>query len=121
MAEVAQLKMHIINYSKTRQIYSEYKKSRQKNKFLAAHGDEIKMHEAAKAAFDALGGKTIPKVAQLSAEYAALLAEKKEKYEEYKKARKEMIDYQTAKNNVDRILGLTPLEQGKKKQKETQH
>lgn len=77
MAEVAQLKMHIINYSKTRQIYSEYKKSGQKNKFLAAHGDEIKMHEAAKAAFDALGGKTIPKVAQLSAEYAALLAEKR--------------------------------------------
>lgn len=121
MAEVAQLKMHIINYSKTRQIYSEYKKSRQKNKFLAEHGDEIKMHEAAKAAFDALGGKPIPKVAQLSAEYAALLAEKKEKYEEYKAARKEMIDYQTAKNNVDRILGLTPSEQEKEKQKETQH
>ena len=121
MAEVAQLKMHIINYSKTREIYSEYKKSRQKNKFLAEHGDGIKKHEAAKAAFDALGGKPIPRVAQLSAEYAALLAEKKEKYEEYKAARKEMTDYQTAKNNVDRILGLTPSGQEQKKQQETQH
>lgn len=119
MAEVAQLRMHIINYSKTRQVYSEYRKSRQKNKFLAEHGDEIKMHEAAKAAFDALGGKPIPKVAQLSAEYAALLAEKKEKYEEYKAARKEMIDFQTAKNNVDRILGMEPPGQEQKKQYET--
>lgn len=121
MAEVAQLKMHIINYSKTREIYSEYKKSRQKNKFHAEHVDEIEKHEAAKAAFDALGGKSIPKVAQLSAEYAALLAEKREMYEEYRAVRKEMIDYQTAKNNVDRILGLTPSEQGKEKQKEMEH
>ena len=44
--------------------------------------------------------------AQLSEEYAAFLAEKKECYEKYKVARKEMIDYQNAKQNVDRILGL---------------
>lgn len=73
MAEAAQLRMHIINYSKTQEIYREYRKSRQKNKFLAEHADEIKKHEAAKAAFDALGGKPIPKVTQLSAEYAALM------------------------------------------------
>ena len=121
MAEVAQLKMHIINYSKTREIYSEYKKSRQKNKFRAEHAEEIEKHEAAKAAFDTLKGKPIPKVAQLSAEYAALLAEKKARYEEYKAVRKEMIDYQTAKNNVDRILGLTPPDQEKEKSKEAQH
>lgn len=76
-----------------------------------------KKHEAAKAAFDALDGKAIPKVAQLSEEYAALLAEKKERYEEYKKARKEMIDFQTAKQNVDRILGTLP-EQEKQKEQE---
>ncbi|MCM1560572.1 MAG: hypothetical protein NC123_13675 [Butyrivibrio sp.] len=68
-----------------------------------------------------LGGKPIPKAAQLSAEYAVLLAEKKEKYGEYKAARKEMIDYQTAKNNVDRTLGLESSEQERKKQQETQH
>ena len=120
MTEVAQLKMHIINYSKTREIYSEYKKSRQKNKYRAEHAEEIEKHEAAKAAFDALKEKQIPKVAQLSAEYAALLAEKKTRYEEYKAVRKEMIDYQTAKNNVDKILGLTPPDQKKEKSKETQ-
>ncbi len=115
MAEVAQLKTHIINYSKTRDIYKEYKKSRHKKEYRAEHADEIR-----KTAFDALGGKPIPKVAQLSEEYAALLAEKKERYEEYKAARKDMIDYQTAKQNVDRILGLEPAENGQQKKQETE-
>ena len=83
MAEIAQLKTHIIHYSKTREIYAAYQKSRHKKEFLAEHGEEIAKHEAAKRAFDALGGKPIPKVAQLSAQYAALLAEKQEQYAQY--------------------------------------
>ena len=104
MAEVAQLKTHIINYSKTREVYAAYKKSRHKKEFLAEHGAEIAQHEAAKKAFDALGGKPIPKVAQLSQEYAALLAEKQEQYAEYKALLQDMIAYRTAKQNVDKIL-----------------
>ena len=111
MADVAQLKTHIINYSKTREVYAAYKKSRHKKEFLAEHGAEIAQHEAAKKAFDALGGKPIPKVAQLSQEYAALLAEKQEQYAEYKALRQDMIAYRTAKQNVDKILGLVPEEQ----------
>ena len=105
------LKTHIINYSKTREVYAAYKKSRHKKEFLAEHGAEIAQHEAAKKAFDALGGKPIPKVAQLSQEYAALLAEKQERYAEYKALRQDMIDYRTMKQNVDKILGLVPEEQ----------
>ena len=111
MAEVAQLKTHIINYSKTREVYAAYKKSRHKKEFLAEHGAEIAQHEAAKKAFDALDGKPIPKVAQLSKQYAALLAEKQEQYAEYKALRQDMIAYRTAKQNVDKILGLVPEEQ----------
>ena len=111
MADVAQLKTHIINYSKTREVYAAYKKSRHKKEFLAEHGDEIAKHEAAKKAFDALGGKPIPKVAQLSEQYAALLAEKQEQYAEYKALRQDMISYRTAKQNVDKILGLVPEDQ----------
>ena len=111
MGEVAQLKAHIINYSKTREIYATYKKSRHKKEFRAEHAVEIAQHETAKKAFDALGGKPIPKVAQLSQEYAALLAEKQEQYAEYKTLRQDMIDYRTMKQNVDKILGLVPEEQ----------
>ena len=115
MAEVAQLKTHIINYSKTREIYAAYQKSRHKKEFLVEHGAEIAQHEAAKKAFDALGGKSIPKVAQLSNQYAALLAEKQERYAEYKTLRQDMIAYRTAKQNVDKILGLEPKEQGQQR------
>ena len=108
MAEIAQLKTHIIRYARTREVYAAYKKSRHKKEFRAAHAEEIAQHEAAKKAFDALGGKPIPKVAQLSKEYAALLAEKQAEYEKYKTLRQEMITIRTAKQNVDRILGLGP-------------
>lgn len=116
MAEVAQLKTHIINYSKTREVYAAYKKSRHKKDFLVEHRDEIARHEAAKRAFDDLGGKPIPKVAQLSQEYAALLAKKQERYAQYKTLRKEMIDFRTAKQNVDKILGVVPEEQEQQKE-----
>ena len=117
MKEKAELRMHIINYAKTREVYKEYQKSRHKEEYRTAHADEIEKHEAAKAAFDALGKKPLPKAAQLSEEYAALLAEKKACYEEYKAARKEMIEYRNAKQNVDQILGLTE-EQEKNKETE---
>ena len=104
MAEIAELKTHIIRYSKTREVYAAYRKSRHKKEFLAEHADEIAQHEAAKRAFDALNGKPIPKVAQLSQEYSELLAEKRAEYERYRQYRREMLDYETAKQNVDRIL-----------------
>ena len=115
MGEVAQLKTHIINYSKTREIYAAYKKSRHKKEFRAEHAAEIAQHEAAKKAFDALGGKPIPKVAQLSQEYADLLAEKQEQYAEYRTLRQDMIGYRTMKQNVDKLLGLMPEEQDKQR------
>jgi len=116
MAEVAQLKTHIIQYSKTREVYAAYKKSRHKKEFLAEHGAEIALHEAAKKAFDALNGKPVPKVAQLSKEYSALLAKKQEQYAEYKALRQTMIDYRTMKQNVDRILGIDPIEQDSRRE-----
>ena len=79
-------------------------------------GAEIAQHEAAKKAFDALGGKPVPKVAQLSQKYAALLAEKQEQYAEYKTLRQDMINYRTMKQNVDKILGLGAEEQKKQQQ-----
>lgn len=117
MKEKAELRMHIVNYAKTREVYKEYQRSRSKEEYRTAHWDEIEKHEAAKAAFNALEKKPLPKAAQLSEEYAALLAEKKACYEEYKAARKEMIEYRNAKHNVDQILGLT-VEQEKDKEAE---
>ena len=110
------MKTHIINYSKTREVYSAYKKARNKGKFRAEHRAEIEKHEAAKKAFDALGGKAIPKVAQLTEEYGRLLAEKQVRYEEYRALKKEMLEYQTIRQNVDRILEMPEPDKVQEKQ-----
>ena len=57
LAEIGTLKKHIINYSKTRSTYEEYRKVGYSKKFLEAHREEITLHKAAKAAFDEVGVK----------------------------------------------------------------
>ena len=101
MAENKVLKTHIINYSKTRDIYVAYRKSGYSKKFFEAHREEITLHKAAKEAFSNLPGGKIPKVKDLNEEFARLLSEKKAAYSEYKKIKKEMRDYQIAKQNVE--------------------
>lgn len=95
------IKMHIINYSKTRETYIAYRKSGYSKKFLEAHRDEITLHRAAKEAFSKLPEGKIPKVKDLNEEFTRLLSEKKAAYNEYKKIKKEMRDYQIAKQNVE--------------------
>ena len=116
MAEIAVLRTHIINYSKTRDVYVQYRKSGYSKKFLAEHESEIILHKAAKKAFDELGLTKIPTKKSLDAEYARLLEEKKQAFGEFRKARDEMRELLTVKANVDRLLG-TEEEQKREEQK----
>lgn len=101
MAANKVIKTHIINYAKTRETYIAYRKSGYSKKFYEAHRDEITLHKAAKEAFSKLPDGKIPKVKDLNEEFARLLSEKKVAYSEYKKIKKEMRDYQIAKQNVE--------------------
>ena len=87
MAEIAVLRTHIVNYAKTRDTYAAYRKAGYSPKFRSEHEADILLHQAAKQAFDQLNVKKLPKMKALQAEYAALLAEKKEAYAELRKAR----------------------------------
>lgn len=100
LAEIATLKKHIINYSKTRSTYEAYRKAGYGRKFFEAHREEITLHKAAKQAFDELGVRKIPKVKELSAEYAELLSGKKAVYAEYRKAKEEAQELLIAERNV---------------------
>ena len=62
MAEIAVLKTHIINYSKTRDVYAAYRKSGYSKKYLAEHESDILLHKAAKKAFDESGMTNLPTV-----------------------------------------------------------
>ena len=67
------------------------------------HREEITLHKAAKEAFSQIKGP-LPKIRELNEEYERVLREKKQTYAEYRQARQDMKDYQTAKYNVEQFL-----------------
>lgn len=113
LVEIGTLKKHIINYSKTRPVYEEYRKAGYSKKFLEAHREEIMIHKAAKAAFDALGGKKLPKVKELGVEYAEVLAAKKQAYAEYRQVKKETQELLIAQRNIASLYDAECTEEKK--------
>lgn len=117
LAEIAVLKTHIINYSKTKDVYVDYRKSGYSKHFFEAHREEILLHKAAKETFGQLDG-SIPKIKELNQEYAELLQKKKEAYSEYRVIKEENRELQMLKHNLERFLNQQEEEQ---KEKYKQH
>ncbi len=117
MAELHALKGHIINYVKTREVYAAYRMAGYSKKFVAEHEQEIKLHQAAKEAFSALGTQKIPKVKEIQAEYDELKEKKKQAYAAYHQAQDEMRQLLTVRANVERILGVEEKEKGQQIEK----
>ena len=122
MKDISELQKHIGAYGKTREIYAQYRKltGRKREKFYEQHSSEITACQAAKRYFDSLGLKKLPSMQSLKQGYAMLKAENKKRYPEYKQAREKMIELLTAKNNVDRILGVTEKEKNRDRQQGAQ-
>ena len=107
LSDNAALQKNIVNYSKTRQTYTDYRKAGYSKKFRAEHESDIILHQAAKKSFDDLGygkDKKLPTVKTLREEYAVQLAEKKAVYKEYREAQAAMRELLTVKANADIIL-----------------
>ena len=117
MAELHTLKGHIINYVKTQEVYAAYRMVGYSKKFVAEHEQEIKLHQAAKEAFSALGTQKIPKVNEIQAEYDELKEKKKQAYAAYHQAQDEMRQLLTVRANVERILGVEEKEKERQKEK----
>ena len=115
--EIDALKQHIFNYSKTHQIYLEYKRlpKGKKDAFYEANRTELELHEAAKNAFDALSkGTKLPTIKALNVERKTLIEERKSEYEQYRMLRDQKKEFQKAKQNADIILGKTQEERNER-------
>lgn len=110
------LKTHIVNYSKTRDVYVAYRKSGYSKKYLEEHEDDIIIHKAAKKAFDELGVKKLPTIKSLQVEFAELLAAKKEAYAELKKVRDELRDVAVHTANYEELRDLAERDPRKEKE-----
>ncbi len=117
LKEISELRSNIITYGRTKDIYADYRKSGYSKKFFAEHKDDIMAHKAAKDSFNKHKGK-LPSVKELSAEYDEVLYKKKAAYAEYKEVKKNMQTYQTAKYDIDQILGISGQQ---KENKEREH
>ena len=120
MKDISELQRHIGTYSKTHEIYVQYRKltGRKQAKFYEQHSRGIEDCKEAKRYFNSLGLKKLPSMQLLKQEYAALKAKKGKLYSAYKQTRDEMIELRTAKNNVNRILGATEKEKNRDRQQE---
>ena len=120
LAEIGTLKKHIINYSKTRATYEEYRKAGYSKRFLEAHREEITIHKAAKAAFDELGVRKLPKIKDLSIEYAEVLAAKKHDYAEYRQVKNDAQEFLIAQQNIASLYDAERKEEEQKRRKDEQ-
>ena len=120
LAEIGTLKKHIINYSKTRATYEEYRKAGYSKMFLEAHREEITIHKAAKAAFDELGVKKLPKIKDMSIEYAEVLAAKKHDYAEYRQVKNDAQELLIAQQNIVSLYDAERKEEEQKRRKDEQ-
>ena len=120
LAEIGTLKKHIINYSKTRATYEEYRRAGYSKRFLEAHREEITIHKAAKAAFDELGVRKLPKIKDLSIEYAEVLSAKKQTYAEYRLAKNDAQELLIAQQNIASLYDAERKEEERKRRKDEQ-
>ena len=114
------MKKHIIHYSKTQATYEEYRKAGYSKKFLEAHREEITIHKMAKAAFDELGVEKLPRVKDLSIEYAEVLTAKKQTYAEYRLAKNDAQEFLIAHQNIDSLYDAERKEEEQKCRKDEQ-
>lgn len=105
LSQNGELQKQIVNYSKTRAIYIEYRKAGYSKKFRAEHEADILIHQAAKKYFDSLGVEKLPTIKALREEYTEVLEAKRKAYAEYKQVREEMRELQNVKANIDYLLG----------------
>ena len=110
LAGINILKTHIVNYSKTRDVYVAYRKSGYSKKYLEEHEPDIIIHKAAKKAFDEMGVKKLPTIKSLQVEFSDLLTSKKTAYAELKKVRDELRDLTVHKANYEELRDLEERE-----------
>ena len=110
MAEIKSLRQHIFNYSKSQDVFAQYKASGYSKEFFEAHRDVLLLRSAAKEAFKNVDGK-LPTVKTLDEEFQKLLQEKKELYAEYKPAKERMQELLMAKQNIERFLNRQKVQE----------
>ncbi len=104
MADASLVMKHAATYRQLRPIHEQYRRSRDKEKFLRGHESEIILFESAARELKRLGAVPLPATEKLEAQRSELAQQKDTLLAEYRAARTEAREYETIKQNVDILL-----------------
>ena len=95
-----ELRYNVAVYTNTKKAAQQLKTATQPTAFENQHRAELTQYRAAAAYFKANGITKLPSLKKLEVEYEQLASERAKFYEQYKEAKTELLNLQTAKQNV---------------------
>ena len=104
IAELNLITKYAATYRKCRPIYTRYRKSDDKEKFLRGHESEIILFEAAARELKRLGAVPLPAAEKLEGELSKLTVQKETLYAQYTASKRQVKEYDTIKRNLDILL-----------------
>ena len=110
MAEISELKMQIINYAKTKDVYTAYQESGYSPKYFNANSGDLLVHQSAKKAFIKVETPRIPSLKNLQQELNICSDMKKSKLREYFLLKKQIKDFVTVKLNLELLFSQRTIE-----------
>lgn len=114
MAEITELKKHIINYAKTKEIFTAYRESGYSAKYYESNTESILLHQSAKRAFDSITSDKIPSLRELQLEFNTCNDVKKAMFKDYSLQKNYTKEALTVQSNVDHLFSQSPADKQKK-------
>ena len=114
MAEITELKKHIINYAKTKDVFTAYRQYGYSTKYYESNTENILLHQSAKQGFDSISSSKIPSMRDLQDEFNTCLDSKKVILKDYVKQKNLMKESLTVQSNVDHLFSQSPADKQKK-------
>ena len=106
MAEITELKKHIINYAKTKDVFTAYRQSGFSSKFYESNVESILLHQSAKQVLGLANPEKILTFKSLQLEYQTYQLRKKSILANYKIEKLQMRKFLNTKNNLDYIFNI---------------
>ena len=100
MKEINRQRLAIRDYSRTKEVYTQYRESGWSVKFYQEHRQEIEDHKNAQAVYGSLGGK-LPTLKKLTAEYDGLKEQKENDQAVLNELKPKLTDLKHIRYNYD--------------------
>ena len=104
LEDYKKIKRQVINYSKTRDIYVEYRNTGFDGMFLEKHKEEIQIYKDAMSFFDKIDNFKIPKIQEVNCKISETYVNRKNLLDEYYKLKEEIRRLMIVRENVKNIL-----------------